>query len=68
MYKSFPSAYFLLGRAYLTQKNWKDAEATLKNAIALDPNSAEAYLTLALFTIRRRITLELKLRSCKASN
>ncbi len=46
MYKSFPSAYSLLGQAYLTQKNWKDAEATLKNAIALDPNSAEAYLTL----------------------
>jgi Flp pilus assembly protein TadD len=46
MYKTFPSAYCLLGRAYLTQKNWKDAEATLKNAITLDSNSAEAYLTL----------------------
>jgi tetratricopeptide (TPR) repeat protein len=46
LYKAFPSAYTLLGRAYLTQKNWTEAESTLHKAISFDANSAEAYLAL----------------------
>jgi tetratricopeptide (TPR) repeat protein len=46
LYKPFPSAYTLLGRAYLTQKNWTEAEAALHKAISFDANSAEAYLAL----------------------
>jgi tetratricopeptide (TPR) repeat protein len=46
LYKPFPSAYTLLGRAYLTQKNWTEAEAALHKAIGLDADSAEAYLAL----------------------
>jgi tetratricopeptide (TPR) repeat protein len=46
MYKPFPSAYALLGRAYLTQKNWTEAEAALQKALSLDADSAEAYLAL----------------------
>ena len=46
LYKPFPSAYTLLGRAYLTQKNWTEAEAALHKAISLDADSAEAYLAL----------------------
>jgi tetratricopeptide (TPR) repeat protein len=46
LYKPFPSAYTLLGRAYLTEKNWTEAEAALHKAISLDADSAEAYLAL----------------------
>jgi tetratricopeptide (TPR) repeat protein len=46
LYKPFPSAYTLLGRAYLTQKNWTEAEAALHRAISFDADSAEAYLAL----------------------
>jgi Flp pilus assembly protein TadD len=46
LYQSFPSAYTLLGTAYLTQRNWKDAQLALQKAISLDPNSGEAYLVL----------------------
>jgi len=46
LYKPFPSAYTLLGRAYLTQKNWTEAEGALHKAISLDADSAEAYLAL----------------------
>lgn len=46
LYKPFPSAYTLLGRAYLTQKNWTEAEKALHKAISLDADSAEAYLAL----------------------
>src|SRR5258708_13698824 len=44
LYKPFPSAYTLLGRAYLTQKNWKEAEAALQKPISLDAASPEPYL------------------------
>jgi tetratricopeptide (TPR) repeat protein len=46
LYQAFPSAYTLLGRAYLTQKNWTEAETALQKAISLDADSAEAYLAL----------------------
>jgi tetratricopeptide (TPR) repeat protein len=46
LHESFPSAYTLLGTAYLSQKNWKDAQLALQKAVALDPNSGEAYLAL----------------------
>ncbi len=50
LHDSFPSAYTLMGTAYLTQKNWKDAQTSLQKAITLDSNSADAYLALgALF-------------------
>ena len=50
LHESFPSAYTLLGTAYLTQKDWKDAKMALQKAISLDSNSGEAYLALgALF-------------------
>src|SRR5260370_1387054 len=44
------AACTLMGTAYLTQKNWKDAQTSLQKAITLDSNSADAYLALgALF-------------------
>jgi len=46
LYDAFPSAYTLLGTAYLEQKNWKDAESALVKAASLDSKSAEAYLAL----------------------
>jgi tetratricopeptide (TPR) repeat protein len=46
LYKSFPTAYTLLGRAYLTRENWTEAEKALQKAISLDADSAEAYLAL----------------------
>ncbi len=45
-HESFPLAYTLLGTAYLEQKNWKDAQAALERAAALDRKSAAAYLSL----------------------
>jgi Flp pilus assembly protein TadD len=50
LYDAYPTAYTLLGTAYLEQKNWKDAETALRKSISFDSNSADAYLTLgALF-------------------
>jgi tetratricopeptide (TPR) repeat protein len=46
LYDSFPSAYTLLGTAFLTAENWKEAQTALQKAITLDPNSADAYLAL----------------------
>ena len=46
LYDAYPSAYTLLGTAYLEQQNWKDAEVALQKSIRFDPNSADAYLAL----------------------
>jgi tetratricopeptide (TPR) repeat protein len=46
LYDAFPSAYTLLGTAYLEQKSWKDAETALQKATSLDSKSGEAYLAL----------------------
>jgi len=46
LYDAYPTAYTLLGTAYLEQKNWKDAETALQKSIGFDPSSADAYLTL----------------------
>ena len=35
-----------MGSAYLEQKNWKGAEASLEKAIELDPKLSDAYLEL----------------------
>ena len=45
-HENFPLAYTLLGTAYLEEKNWKDAQAALERATALDSKSAGAYLAL----------------------
>jgi len=45
-YDAYPTAYTLLGTAYLEQKNWKDAETALQKSISFDPNSADAHLAL----------------------
>lgn len=45
-HENFPLAYTLLGTAYLEEKNWKDAQAALERATALDSKSASAYLAL----------------------
>lgn len=46
LYDTYPTAYTLLGTAYLEQKNWKDAETALQKSIGFDSNSADAYLAL----------------------
>ncbi len=46
LYDVYPTAYTLLGTAYLEQKNWKDAETALQKSISFDSNSADAYLAL----------------------
>jgi tetratricopeptide (TPR) repeat protein len=46
LYDAYPSAYTLLGTAYLEQKKWKEAETALQKSIAIDSNSADAYLAL----------------------
>jgi tetratricopeptide (TPR) repeat protein len=57
LYKPFPSAYTLLGRAYLTEKNWTEAEAALHKAISFDASAAEAYLALgAVFNQTKNYT------------
>jgi tetratricopeptide (TPR) repeat protein len=46
LYDAYPTAYTLLGTAYLEQKRWKDAETALQKSIGFDSNSADAYLAL----------------------
>jgi len=46
LYDSYPQAYWMLGKTYMEQQDWKKSEEALKRSIALNPKIAAPYIDL----------------------